>query len=101
MFFPGTLFAVAFICVFLYAKWAVKQTEFFTAATAIFGLAEFIAWNILTYVLVYDYELSSTNKQAFFVFGLIVCISCLLTSIAWVLKVWFTYCKDNKGFELW
>lgn len=99
MFFPATLFALSVCLVFIYSKYAFKATEMITAAAAVLSLAEFFSWNILTYVLLYDYELES--KMTFFVVGLIVTGTCLLASIGFMAKVWASYTRDNVGFKLW
>lgn len=91
VFFPGTLLALSVCLIFLYSKYAFRATEFITAATAVLSLSEFFSWNILTYVLLYDYELE--NKIPYFALGLAVTVSCMLASVAFTAKVWASYCR--------
>jgi hypothetical protein len=100
-YFPTTLFACAFACAFLIAKLLSKSTEFFTAAAAIFGLAEFFSWSTLAYSLFYDNELSKSNRNGFFAITLLIVLSCFFTSTAWTIKVWLTFCREDMGFRNW
>lgn len=99
VFFPGLIFGVAVCLLFAYSKYAYRDTELITAAAGVFSLAEFISWNILTYVFIYDYELE--NKMPYFVVGLVVTVTCLLASIAFTVKTWTSFCKDDMGHRLW
>lgn len=99
VFFPASLFALSVCLVFLYSKYAFKATEMITAAAAVLSLAEFFSWNVLTYVLLYDYELD--NKMTFFGVGLAVIITSMVASVAFTAKVWASFCREDIGFRLW